>query len=132
MQAELLRWKPNHSVVRNNPPKVYQEPLTRGDLSILSSSVQTLVSSVQSGALKPTELLVSFGKRALQAHAETNCLTEILVSSAEQQAQTCNRKGPLAGVPVSLKDGVSVSGYDSSIGYSAFTGSPMEKDSPLT
>jgi Asp-tRNA(Asn)/Glu-tRNA(Gln) amidotransferase A subunit family amidase len=41
------------------------------------------------------------------------------------------KKGPLAGVPISLKDSASVAGYDSTIGYSAWAGKPALEDSPL-
>ncbi|KAG1867289.1 amidase signature enzyme [Suillus subalutaceus] len=99
---------------------IYHEPLTSQDKEILSRSVSSLVASVQTSSLK-----------ALQAHAQTNCLTEVMIASAENWAKTANRSGPLAGVPVSLKDLVSVKGWDSSMGYSALVGKPMAADGAL-
>ncbi|GLB39937.1 putative amidase signature enzyme [Lyophyllum shimeji] len=112
-------------------PARYKEPIGSKDASILAQSVSSLVESVQSGQTDPSDVLTAYGKEALKAHAETNCLTEIMIQSAETWAKECNRKGPLAGVPVSLKEMVSVAGWDSSIGYSAWIGRPLQKDSPL-
>lgn len=42
-----------------------------------------------------------------------------------------NMKGPLAGVPVSLKDTVAVGGFDVSVGYSRYTGKPYAVDGPM-
>lgn len=39
--------------------------------------------------------------------------------------------GPLAGVPVSLKDSIGVKGFDSSIGYSSKTRKPCQEDAAM-
>ncbi|KAK0748027.1 amidase signature domain-containing protein [Apiosordaria backusii] len=67
----------------------------------------------------------------------TNCLTEVMIESAEgwiasaqsgTKAQSGEnplpnlRNGPLAGIPVSLKDTIIVGGYDATVGYSSFVG----------
>lgn len=81
--------------------------------------------------MDPVTVLHAYGKKALKAHEATNCLTEILLPEAEEWAQLCNRKGPLAGMPVSLKDTVAVGGFDVCIGYSAWVGKRAPWDSPL-
>lgn len=43
----------------------------------------------------------------------------------------CNLKGPLAGIPVSLKDTVQVKGFDISVGFSTHTGKPYAEDGPM-
>lgn len=40
-------------------------------------------------------------------------------------------KGPLAGIPVSLKDSIQVGGFDVSVGYSKKTGKPYQEDGPM-
>jgi len=40
-------------------------------------------------------------------------------------------EGPLAGIPVSLKDSIAVGGFDVSVGYSCNTGKPYPKDGPV-
>lgn len=42
-----------------------------------------------------------------------------------------NLNGPLAGIPVSLKDSIAVGGFDVSVGYSCNTGKPYPKDGPV-
>jgi Asp-tRNA(Asn)/Glu-tRNA(Gln) amidotransferase A subunit family amidase len=66
---------------------------------------------------------------AIKAHERTNCLTEIILPEAEAWAESeINLNGPLAGIPVSLKDSVVVAGFDASVGYSSKTGKPWAKD----
>lgn len=56
-----------------------------------------------------------------------------MVPEAESWAkgEGVNLKGPLAGVPVSLKDSIAVGGFDVSVGYSYHTGKPYEEDGSL-
>jgi Asp-tRNA(Asn)/Glu-tRNA(Gln) amidotransferase A subunit family amidase len=42
-----------------------------------------------------------------------------------------NLKGPLAGVPVSLKDSIAVGGWDVTVGYSRNAGKPYKEDGTL-
>lgn len=42
-----------------------------------------------------------------------------------------NLKGPLAGIPVSLKDSVHVKGFDATVGYAAMAGKPILEDGPV-
>lgn len=74
------------------------------DTNILNQSIATIVNGVQSGKVDPSDILAAYSKQALRAHARTNCLTEIMILSAETWAKECNKKGPLAGIPISLKD----------------------------
>ena len=51
--------------------------------------------------------------------------------TAEQWAKNLNSEGPLAGIPVSLKDSVAVGGFDVSVGYSRNTGKPYAQDGTM-
>ncbi|TFK47517.1 amidase signature enzyme [Heliocybe sulcata] len=112
-------------------PTEYHAPLTPFDSHILGRPVSELVAQVQTGRLSPQHILTAYGKKALKAHAELNCLTEVLISDAQGWAESCSRSGPLAGVPVSLKDMVNVRGYDSCLGYAAWVGKPAAYDSAI-
>ncbi|KAI0337627.1 amidase signature enzyme [Trametopsis cervina] len=112
-------------------PAIYHEPLTEQDNAILNQYASEIATKVKNGELDPVDVVRAYGKKALRAQEATNCLTEILLPEAEEWAATCNHSGPLAGMPVSLKDTVSVAGFDSCIGYSAWVGKPATKDSPL-
>lgn len=50
---------------------------------------------------------------------------------AEKWIETINLKGPLAGIPVSLKDSITVGGFDTSVGYSTYTGQPHLRDGTM-
>ena len=47
------------------------------------------------------------------------------------EGEGVNLEGPLAGVPVSLKDSIAVGGFDVSVGYSRNTGQPYKNDGTL-
>ncbi|CCM00798.1 uncharacterized protein FIBRA_02840 [Fibroporia radiculosa] len=119
----------NERIQRLSP--VYHTALSEADKSILAKPVSEIVASVQAGELSPSDVLVVYGKKALKAHAATNCLTEVLIPSAEEWAKTCDTNGPLAGMPVSLKDEISIAGFDACIGYSAWVGKTIKTDSAL-
>lgn len=81
--------------------------------------------------LRPIDILRTYGKVAVRAHEKTNCLTEIMLLEAETWTEQVNTKGPLAGIPVSLKDSIVVEGFDVSVGYSCKTGKPYTRDGSM-
>lgn len=112
-------------------PAAYRSPLTHADNELLSLTVSEVVIRVRAGTLDPSDTLKAYGKKAIRAQEDTNCLTEVMLDQAELWAKQCNKEGPLAGMPVSLKDTVDVAGYDSCIGYSRWINKPATKDSGL-
>ena len=88
---------------------------------------------MQNGTTKATTVVRAYAKVAIKAHAATNCLTEILFVDAERAVVDgeVNLKGPLAGVPVSLKDSVCVKGVDTTVGYSSGVGTAEEENGVL-
>ena len=55
-----------------------------------------------------------------------------MLPEAESWAENeANLKGPLAGIPISLKDSIAVRGFDVSVGYSRNTGKPYAEDGSL-
>ena len=118
--------------IANLPPS-YTSPVTSKDRETLSKPISELVQDVHKNVAKPVDILRCYGKVALLAHAKTNCLTEIMLLEAEKWAEGegVNLKGPLAGIPVSLKDSIAVGGFDVSVGYSCNTGRPYADDGTL-
>ncbi|KAF1816588.1 amidase signature enzyme [Eremomyces bilateralis CBS 781.70] len=113
-------------------PKEYTGPITPTERGILAYPISELVNHVHNGVVQPVDILRAYGKSAIAAHKKTNCLTEILFPSAENHAHvSADAKGPLAGVPVSLKDSVNVAGFDTSVGYSGYTRQPLADDGPM-
>ena len=111
----------------------YHGPVTAADRETVARPIADLVRDVHSGTTAPLSLLRTYGRVALRAHEKTNCLTEILLPSAEEWLRdgSVNLRGPLAGIPVSLKDTVVVGGYDATVGYSGFVGNKTPRDGPL-
>ncbi|KAL2222342.1 acetamidase [Thermoascus aurantiacus ATCC 26904] len=110
----------------------YRAPLSDLNRSIINKPIEELVQDVQQGVLSPLDVLRTYGKVAVRAHEKTNCVTELLLPEAEEWATSeVNLKGPLAGVPVSLKDSVQVKGFDISLGYARLAGKPYEQDGPM-
>ena len=117
--------------IRSLQPE-YHVPLSFRDQEIVNHDVASLVGKVQSGDIDPEDILLAYSKKALDAHRKTNCLTEVMISKAQTMARECNRAGPLAGMPVSVKDTVGVAGYASSIGYSSSSWLvPFQKDAAI-
>ena len=94
----------------------------------MDKSVEELVQDVRRSQVKPIEILRSYGKAAIKAHEKTNCLTEVMILEAERWTEQMDTRGPLAGIPVSLKDSIQVGGFDVSVGYSGKTGQPAVED----
>lgn len=94
----------------------------------MDKPIKQLVEDIHKSSIKPIEILRSYGKAAIKAHAKSNCLTEVMILEAEKWAEEININGPLAGIPVSLKDSIQVGGFDVSVGYSRNTGKPAPDD----
>lgn len=116
----------------SNLPLKYHSAITPRDQEIISQDVALLVANVQRGDIDPEEILLAYSKMALDAHRKTNCLTEVMISEAEAFARACDKAGPLAGMPVSLKDTVGVAGFASCIGFSETRwNAPFSKDAAI-
>jgi len=111
----------------------YHEVLSDSDRKTIREDIEALVLGVRDGTLQPLDILKTYGKVALQAHQRTNCLTEVMIASSETWLQdgSINLRGPLAGIPVSLKDTICVGGYDTTVGYSRFVGNAAAADGPV-
>ena len=55
----------------------------------------------------------------------------MLPEAEDWAVREINMKGPLAGIPVSLKDTIAVGGFDTSVGYSCNTGKPALEDGAM-
>ncbi|KNF02661.1 hypothetical protein PSTG_04258 [Puccinia striiformis f. sp. tritici PST-78] len=111
------------------------------DLTVLSTPAHEIVARIGARRLNwnARNVTKAFIKAAIQAHAETNCLTEIMFEEALERADQMDKefaatgqlKGRLHGIPVSLKDQVNVKGFDSTIGFSKFVNQPAGENAPV-
>ena len=83
------------------------------DNEIIKLSFDELTEQLQNGKLKSYDVLRAYQAKAVEVHEKTNCLTGTILDS-EQRAKDqdkCEEKGPLHGVPVSIKDSITLKGY---------------------
>ncbi|KAF7303278.1 Amidase domain-containing protein [Mycena kentingensis (nom. inval.)] len=113
--------------------------LTPLELEITEASVATILQNLASSKWSSVAVTTAFYKRAIVAQQLTNCLTEIFVDRALARAKalddhlvkTGHVVGPLHGLPISLKDQISLKGIDSTMGYVSWIGKPAEKNAVL-
>ena len=113
--------------------------LTPGELEITATPVAQVLAKLQCRAWTSEAVTTAFCKRAAIAHQLTNCLTEIFFDEAiahakqldEQYAATRKHPGPLAGLPISLKDNFNLKGKDSNLGFVAWIADAADHDSTL-
>ena len=109
------------------------EPFTFTEAQVIEGDIEQLVKDVQSSTIDAHDILNAYAKVAVKAQEKTNCATEFMVSAAHDWLCNgeINLKGPLAGIPISLKDNISVGGFDSSTGYSSFVGNKNRQDGAM-
>jgi amidase len=102
--------------------------LTSEEISITESSPTDLVSQLASGALSSTVVTSAFLRRAAIAQILTNCVTELLPTSALSRAAFLDHylkehghpMGPLHGLPISVKEHVAIQGLSLNGGFVAW------------
>ncbi|KAG5939890.1 hypothetical protein E4U53_007713 [Claviceps sorghi] len=124
------RFKQDQRLRRIHALTAYQAPFSPLDREIVARPIEELVQEVQRDPSRAVDLLHTYGKVAIKAHEKTNCVTEVLIQDAETWIKdgSVNFKGPLAGIPVSLKDTIDVKGYDSSVGVTSNVRKPKTED----
>lgn len=124
---------------RNAIPLVEQH-LSPEELTItsLSQSLPTLQSAIKSRQLTAVQVVSAFCHRAAILQQLTNCLTEILFSTALETARqhdahlqsTGTLLGPLHGIPISVKDNQDIKDIDSTLGWVGLIDKPAKSDAP--
>ncbi|KAL0953568.1 hypothetical protein HGRIS_004786 [Hohenbuehelia grisea] len=102
----------------------------------VKATASDIVSNIEKGEWTASEVVEAYIARAALAHAATNCLTEVLFDQARRLAKelddefaaTKRLRGPLHGVPVSVKDQFEMIGVDASIGFTQWTNKPGAKN----
>lgn len=131
--------------------------LSDAELGITETEAGELVKQMQRGERKCEEVALAFAKRASVAHqlvrpslytltegggadGKTNCLSEINFEAALDRARALDAsfspsapKGPLYGLPISVKDNFYVRNLDTTVGFVAWANDPatVEKESML-
>ncbi|OJD11294.1 hypothetical protein AJ78_07900 [Emergomyces pasteurianus Ep9510] len=102
-------------------------------------SIERLHEGLSRGEFTAEDVTLAYMKRATVAHQLTNALTEIVFEEALEQARELDKsfkdtgkvKGPLHGIPVTLKDQFNIKGVDTTLGYVGRSFSPAAEDAVL-
>ncbi|KAG9250767.1 amidase [Emericellopsis atlantica] len=109
------------------------------DLIFSARDVQGLVKLLGNHQVSAENVILAHINKAKIAQEQTNCLTEICFDDALEQARELDKfqkehgrlKGPLHGVPISLKDQFDLQGLDSTLGYVGRSFEPAKSDCVL-
>ncbi|KAJ7093138.1 amidase [Mycena epipterygia] len=107
--------------------------------AFLKATCSEIVEHIKSGEWTSSEVVGAYIARAALAQETTNCVTEALFSEALKDAKDLDRefastktlRGPLHGVPFSVKDQYDVAGVDSTMGYSGLVHKPAAADADV-
>ncbi|SCU79025.1 LAFA_0B00254g1_1 [Lachancea sp. 'fantastica'] len=123
----------------NNACEYLDSILPVNEVGITSLDATALAEKIKARQLTSFQVCYAFCHRAALAHQLLNCCIEIFFDEALERAKqldayystTGKLKGPLHGVPFSLKDQVNLPGVETTIGYVSRVGQKAEKMSLL-
>lgn len=114
--------------------------LTPEEITITQSDVQTLLAAYQSGTWTVRQVVTAFLKQSVLIHQLTNFATEFLADEALARADELDAHfaahktlvGPLHGVPMSVKEQLSLANHINTSGFaSLITQPPPAEDAHL-
>ncbi|CAG7962777.1 unnamed protein product [Penicillium olsonii] len=113
--------------------------LTETELELTEKYDATaLVTMLANGKVSAEALLTAFRKRATIAHECTNCLTELIPEAIESAkacdrflARTGNPIGPLHGLPISVKEQISIAGHYTNVGFVSMVSNHSTEDASI-
>src|SRR5258707_14704316 len=109
------------------------ETIGRSGLSLADATVATLSQAMAAGTLTSAELVRFYLERIDRHNPALGAVISVSRDAAEQadaadQARAAGAElGPLAGVPVLIKDNISVAGSPATAGSPALAGAPAEE-----
>lgn len=121
LDPTLANSSPQAPLANGTPRDVSYLPalvLSDEELAITSTDAEQLVSKLASGEWSAVSVVNAFLRRAALAQKLTNCVTELLPASALKRAAELDEYlavhkkpiGPLHGLPVSVKEHISMKG----------------------
>ncbi|KAJ7130606.1 amidase signature domain-containing protein [Mycena epipterygia] len=103
------------------------------------STAHEIVTNIERGVWTASQVLEAFIAQSLVAHSATNCITEVLFEYGRKRAKeldvefekTNRLKGPLHGVPISVKVQDDIEGYDTTIGFISCIDKPAQSNADV-
>merc|ERR1711892_124429 len=101
--------------------------------AIVSEDVKILLEDLCSGKLNPVVVLEAFQAKALLVDKDINAVCDFILEASDWANALSEipeeERGPLFGLPISVKECFYVKGYDCTIGLAQFIGKPAQEDS---
>ncbi|XP_070572442.1 vitamin D3 hydroxylase-associated protein-like [Ptychodera flava] len=98
---------------------------------IIAMSTSELSSALKAGELSAVEVLHAYQAKALDCTSQVNCVTEPIMEAeewAEELDRTPSKNGLMYGIPVSVKESVNITGYDTNFGISKYIDKLADED----
>ncbi|KXN86624.1 Fatty acid amide hydrolase 1 [Leucoagaricus sp. SymC.cos] len=113
--------------------------LTAAHQPFIKATATEIVSRIKRGEWTATQVLEAYITRAKVAQDQTNCLTEVMFDWAKERARALDAefamtgvlKGPLHGVPMSIKEQFEIIGFDTSVGFTTWANDPAKSNSDI-
>ena len=96
---------------------------------ITSMPFKELVRRLQRNELSAVNVCKAFQKKALQSTNQTNAVTEFIMNAEAKAAalDSKEKKGPLHGIPFSVKECFFLTGTETTAGFSQYLGKHLDK-----
>lgn len=132
IEREIQRIKSSKEL---SEAKIRGELENAGHLEKFSSmSWKDLLEGLRSGEVSAVQALQSYQSLALELDANINCITGWIDDAIERarylDTLSSSERGPLHGIPFSVKECYDISGMDSTAGMIKFAGNPATQDCP--
>eukprot|EP00094_Tigriopus_californicus_P005009 TCALIF_04823-PA protein Name:"Similar to faah-1 Fatty acid amide hydrolase 1 (Caenorhabditis elegans)" AED:0.06 eAED:0.06 QI:0/0.83/0.69/0.92/0.83/0.84/13/66/586 len=93
---------------------------------------QVLIQELRDGSLRAKTVIHAYQDAAIKTHQETNCVVRF-IAEAEAWAEARDtlhpeERGPLHGIPISVKECYFIKGYESTAGLTWLLGHPSEEN----
>ncbi|KAK5057785.1 hypothetical protein LTR84_011786 [Exophiala bonariae] len=106
------------------------------DIEITESSADEILANVRKSQWSCERVMLAFCKRATIAHQLVNCVTNFLIEEALETAREHDKyladtgqvRGPLHGLPISVKDCLDVAGHETTSGLVSRIGFVAKED----
>lgn len=117
-RIEITRQKRERNLLRMEIEADRRQQHVDDPFTILDLPLVDLTEKLRSGEVTPETVLSIYMKQALEVTHQVNCLTDYLPECEEQleRLQHETVRGPLYGVPISLKDNYDYKGHVSTLG----------------
>ena len=98
----------------------------------MSLDIKTLLSKLRTNALNPVDVLQAYQAKAILVDKATNAVCDFILEAVEYakflETIPEDKRGPLYGVPVSIKECFLIKGYDATVGLASLLFKPAEED----